>query len=170
MSLIAKIEQEQQRKHTSFRPGDHVKVHVRIKEGDKERIQIFEGIVLARRNRGAGSAFTVRKLSYGVGVERVFPLHSPAVEKIEVITANKVRRARLFYLRDRVGKKARLKSRDKVELEVVSPLETEPEEPVEDESPELDAKASAEASAPGNEAKKASEAEAPEKDSTPTQE
>ena len=95
-----------------FRPGDHVKVHVRVVEGDKSRIQIFEGDVVSRRS-GAGprATFTVRKTSGGVGVERIFPLYSPIVEKIEVARLGKVRRAKLYYLRDRAGKKARIQER-----------------------------------------------------------
>ena len=89
--------------------GDTVKVHVRIKEGDKSRIQIFEGTVIAKKHGGISETFTVRRLSHGCGVERVFPLHSPVVEKVEVIRSGKVRRAKLYYLRDRVGKAAKVK-------------------------------------------------------------
>ena len=95
-----------------FRPGDTVRVHVRIKEGDKERIQVFEGVDLQRRSAGASSSFIVRKVSYGVGVERIFPLHSPAIAKIEVKARGRVRRARLTYLRDLSGKAARIRERD----------------------------------------------------------
>ncbi len=106
-SVIAKIEQEQVKKDVpDFRVGDSVKVHTRVIEGDKERIQIFAGIVIARKGSGLNQAFTVRKISYGEGVERVFPLHSPKVAKIEVTKAGKVRRARLHYLRGRQGKEA----------------------------------------------------------------
>jgi len=95
-----------------FRPGDRVKVHVRVVEGDKSRIQVFEGDVISRRSGGGLRAtFTVRKTSGGVGVERIFPLHSPIVEKIEVSRLGKVRRAKLYYLRDRAGKKARIQER-----------------------------------------------------------
>ncbi|MGN0592404.1 MAG: 50S ribosomal protein L19 [Ruminococcus sp.] len=89
--------------------GDTVKVHVKIKEGDKSRIQIFEGTVIAKKHGGISETFTVRRLSHGCGVERVFPLHSPVVEKVEVIRSGKVRRAKLYYLRDRVGKAAKVK-------------------------------------------------------------
>ncbi len=89
--------------------GDTVKVHVRIKEGDKSRIQIFEGTVIAKKHGGISETFTVRRLSHGCGVERVFPLHSPVVEKVDVIRKGKVRRAKLYYLRDRVGKAAKVK-------------------------------------------------------------
>jgi len=94
----------------AFRVGDTVRVHTRISEGDKERIQIFEGVVIRRRRGHLSSTFTVRKVSYGVGVERIFPVYSPRIEKIEVVTSGQVRRARLFYLRELQGKAARLKS------------------------------------------------------------
>ncbi|WP_456433302.1 50S ribosomal protein L19 [Thermosulfuriphilus sp.] len=95
-----------------FRPGDTVKVHLRITEGEeKERIQVFQGVVIRKRGSGTGATFTVRKVSYGVGVERTFPLHSPRIEKIEVVQHGKVRRARLYYLRQLSGKKARIKER-----------------------------------------------------------
>ena len=95
-----------------FRPGDRVKVHVRVVEGDKSRIQVFEGDVISRRgSAGLRATFTVRKTSGGVGVERIFPIHSPIVEKIEVSRLGKVRRAKLYYLRDRAGKKARIQER-----------------------------------------------------------
>ena len=93
-----------------FRVGDTVRVHTKISEGDKERIQIFEGVVIRRKRGHASTTFTVRKMSYGVGVERIFPLYSPRIDKIEVITSGKVKRARLFYLRELQGKAARLKS------------------------------------------------------------
>jgi large subunit ribosomal protein L19 len=95
-----------------FKVGDTVKVHIKIKEGNRERIQIFEGFVLKRQNGGIGETFTVRKISSGVGVEKTFTIHSPLVEKIEVIKHGKVRRARLHYMRQRTGKSARIKSRD----------------------------------------------------------
>ena len=94
-----------------FGPGDTVKVHHRVVEGDKERIQIFEGVVIGRRGSRTNASFTVRKVSYGIGVERVFPLHSPNIEKIEVTRAGKVRRAKLYYLRGRRGKAARIKEK-----------------------------------------------------------
>ena len=92
-----------------FEVGDTVKVHVLIKEGDKSRIQVFEGTVIAKKHGGINETFTVRRISYGCGVERVFPLHSPVVEKVEVIRHGKVRRAKLYYLRGRVGKAAKVK-------------------------------------------------------------
>jgi len=94
-----------------FRPGDTVRVHVRIREGDKERIQVFEGLVISRKRAGIASSFTVRKISYGVGVERIFPYHSPLVAKVEVKSRGKVRRSRLFYLRALRGKAARIQTR-----------------------------------------------------------
>ncbi len=96
----------------AFGVGDTVKVHVKIKEGNRERIQIFEGFVLKRQNGGIGETFTVRRIASGVGVEKTFPLHSPLVEKIEVVRHGKVRRARLHYMRQRTGKSAKIKSRD----------------------------------------------------------
>ena len=91
--------------------GDTVRVHVKIKEGSRERIQIFEGTVIAKKHGGIDESITVRRISYGVGVEKVFPLHAPAVEKIELVRKGKVRRAKLYYLRDRVGKGAKLKEK-----------------------------------------------------------
>ncbi len=100
--------------------GDTVRVGVLIKEGEKEREQAFEGVVIARTHNGARAAFTVRKVSYGVGVERVFPLHTPRIEKVEVIARGRVRRARLFYLRDLAGKAARIKERSGIQAAVVA--------------------------------------------------
>lgn len=94
-----------------FRAGDTVKVHVRVVEAGRERTQVFEGVVLARNGSGARASFTVRKISFGVGVERVFPLHAPIIDRIEVTRRGHVRRAKLYYLRDRVGKSARIKER-----------------------------------------------------------
>jgi len=94
-----------------FRPGDTVKVHVRVVEGNRERIQIFQGVVMRRQGSGARETFSVRKVSFGVGVERTFPVHSPILAKIEVVSEGDVRRAKLYYLRDRVGKAAKIKER-----------------------------------------------------------
>lgn len=94
-----------------FGPGDRVRVHYRVVEGDKERIQVFEGVVIARRGSGVRETFTVRKISFGVGVERIFPVHSPMIAKIEVASRGDVRRAKLYYLRGRVGKKAKIKEK-----------------------------------------------------------
>ena len=110
MKRIAQIEKTYLRESTpDFRSGDTVKVHVKIKEGDKERIQIFEGIVIGRRGAGLGETFSVRKISSGVGVERNFPLHSPNVAKIELLRSGKVRRNKIYYMRDLTGKSARIK-------------------------------------------------------------
>lgn len=112
-NIIDEIEKEYyQEGIPQFAPGDSVKVHVKVVEGTRERIQIFAGTVIKERGVGLSKTFTVRRLSYGVGVERTFPLHSPKIAKIEIARRGKVRRARLFYLRDRVGKKAKVKSRD----------------------------------------------------------
>ncbi len=94
-----------------FRPGDTVKVHVKVVEGNKTRVQVFQGVVIARSGSGVGETYTVRKVSYGVGVERTFPVHTPIVEKIEVVTRGDVRRAKLYYLRDLRGKKAKIRER-----------------------------------------------------------
>ena len=108
--IIKKIEDAQLKdKVDEFRVGDTVKVHAKVKEGNRERIQIFEGTVIQRQNGGARETFTVRKTSNGVGVEKTWPLHSPIVDKIDVVRRGKVRRAKLYYLRDRVGKKAKVK-------------------------------------------------------------
>jgi large subunit ribosomal protein L19 len=94
-----------------FAPGDTLKVHVRVVEGNRERVQVFQGVVLRRQGAGVRESFTVRKVSFGVGVERTFPLHSPIIAKIEVVTRGDVRRAKLYYLRDRVGKAAKIKEK-----------------------------------------------------------
>jgi len=109
MNIIQKIESEQLKQDvTAFNVGDTVKVHCRVVEGGKERVQIYAGVVIARGGSGVNAAFTVRKISYGEGVERVFPLHTPLISKIEVTNRGKVRRAKLHYLRGRVGKRALL--------------------------------------------------------------
>jgi large subunit ribosomal protein L19 len=95
----------------AFAPGDTLKVHVRVIEGQKERVQVFQGVVIARAGSGIRETFTVRKVSYGVGVERTFPLHTPTIAKIEVVTRGDVRRAKLYYLRDRIGKAAKVKEK-----------------------------------------------------------
>lgn len=108
--VIRELEKEQLKQDIpAFRPGDTVRVHVKVIEGQRERIQLFEGVVIRRRGTGVSETFTVRKVSYGVGVERTFPLHTPKIDKIEVVRHGKVRRAKLYYLRDRVGKAARIK-------------------------------------------------------------
>ena len=107
--LIEKLAASQARELPPFRPGDTVKVHYRIREGDKERVQVFQGVVIRKSGGGTGATFAVRKRSGGVGVERIFPINSPRIEKLEVISSGRVRRARLYYLRARQGKAARLK-------------------------------------------------------------
>ena len=110
-NVIERFEQLHMRQDTpQFRAGDTLKVHVRIREGEKERVQMFEGTCLYRHNNGLGSTFTVRKLSYGIGVERTFAVHSPRIERIEVVQQGRVRRSRLSYLRDRTGKAARVRA------------------------------------------------------------
>ncbi|MEA4882131.1 MAG: 50S ribosomal protein L19 [Clostridia bacterium] len=110
MNIIDTIEREQMKQNLpDFAPGDTVRVHVRVVEGARERIQVFEGTVIARSGGGACETFTVRKMSSGIGVERIFPVHSPKVDKIEVSRRGSVRRAKLYYLRNRVGKTARIK-------------------------------------------------------------
>jgi large subunit ribosomal protein L19 len=94
-----------------FKTGDTIKVHARIKEGEKERIQVFQGVVIRKRRGQTGATFTVRKVSYGVGVERIFPLHSPNIDKVEIVTRGKVRRGKLYYLRNLRGKAARIKEK-----------------------------------------------------------
>jgi large subunit ribosomal protein L19 len=112
MDAITNIEREQMRLDLpDFRAGDTIRVHSRIKEGDKERIQVFQGVVIRKRKGGLGATFTVRKVSYGVGVERIFPLHSPNIDKIDVVSKGRVRRARLYYMRKLRGKAARIKEK-----------------------------------------------------------
>ena len=115
MDIIKKIEQENMKaEKPEFNVGDTVKVHVRVIEGKRERIQIFEGFVLKRQNGGIGETFTVRRIASGVGVEKTFPIHSPLVEKIEVVKRGKVRRARLHYMRQRTGKSAKIKTKEEM--------------------------------------------------------
>ena len=112
MNVVEMLEMEQMRGDIpGFKPGDTVKVHARIKEGEKERIQVFQGVVIRKRKGMTGATFTVRKVSYGIGVERIFPLHSPNIDKVEVVTRGKVRRSRLYYLRGLRGKAARIKEK-----------------------------------------------------------
>ena len=111
MDLIKELTKSQIKEMPPVEVGDTVKVHVKVKEGARERIQVFEGTVIAKKHGGIEETITVRRVSYGVGVEKVFPIHAPAVEKIEVVRKGKVRRAKLYYLRDRVGKSAKVKER-----------------------------------------------------------
>jgi large subunit ribosomal protein L19 len=109
MSAIELVEKSQLAQRPAMRSGDTVRVHVKVREGDKERIQIFEGVVIGQHRGGTRASFTVRKVSFGQGVERIFPLHSPTIHKVEVVRSAKVRRAKLYYLRDLKGKAARMK-------------------------------------------------------------
>ncbi len=112
MKRVMQLEQRYMKKNIpAFKAGDTLKVHVKIKEGDKERVQLFQGIVMGRHGGGTGATFTVRKMSQGIGVERVFPLHSPNIERIECVKVGSVRRAKLNYLRDLAGKSARIKEK-----------------------------------------------------------
>jgi large subunit ribosomal protein L19 len=111
-ALLTKVTEKNKKVVPEFRPGDTIKVHVRIREGDKERLQVFEGTVLARKNSGLGETVTVRKISFGQGVERIFPVHGPVIDHIDVVRTGKVRRAKLYYLRELRGKAARLKERE----------------------------------------------------------
>ncbi|MBX3289250.1 MAG: 50S ribosomal protein L19 [Acidobacteria bacterium] len=113
MNRLDSVEQTQLRENIpAFQSGDTVKVHVRIKEGNKERIQVFEGVVIARKHGGVRETVTVRKISFGIGVERIFPLHATVIDHIDVVRRGKVRRAKLYYLRELRGKAARIKERD----------------------------------------------------------
>ncbi len=109
--LVQSVENSQLREHPKFSPGDTVVVQVKVREGERERLQAFEGVVIAKRNRGLNSAFTVRKISSGVGVERAFQLHSPIIDSIELKRRGAVRRAKLYYLRERSGKSARIREK-----------------------------------------------------------
>lgn len=134
MNMLQKIENEQLRQDMPpFRSGDTVRIHVKVREGDKERTQIFEGLVIRRHGQGKSATFTVRKVSYGVGVERIFPVESRAVEKLEIKSRGFVRRARLYFLRDLVGKKARLRSKVR-DLAGLVPEEVATANAVEDEA------------------------------------
>src|SRR3981189_2466506 len=132
-SVIATIERAQLRRVPNFSPGDRVKVHFQVIEGARSRVQVFEGVVIKRQGHGARETFTVRKQSFGVGVERMFPLHSPKIERIEIAARGDVRRAKLYYLRDRVGKRARVRERRTTgpEEAVERELLYGPEEPTE---------------------------------------
>lgn len=113
MNIVDKIRNEALRKNIpQFRPGDTLRVYCKIREGEKERVQLFEGVCLKRRRGGADASFTVRKISYGVGVERIFPLNSPQIDRIEIVSSGKVRRSRLYYLRELSGKAARIERRE----------------------------------------------------------
>jgi len=145
-----------------FRPGDTVKVHVRVVEAGRERVQVFQGVVIRRQGGGLQETFTVRKVSFGVGVERTFPVHSPSIAKLEVVTRGKVRRAKLYYLRELRGKKARIRERrvGAEELKAVQAIEAEEGEgSAEPGEPEPGEPEPVEASTDGEEAAEAAEAE-----------
>jgi large subunit ribosomal protein L19 len=111
-AVLNKVIEKNKRPIPAFRIGDTIKVHVKIKEGDKERLQVYEGVLIARHNSGMGETITVRKISFGQGVERIFPIHAPVVDHIDVVRTGKVRQSKLYYLRDLKGKAARLKERE----------------------------------------------------------
>ena len=148
----------------AFRPGDTVKVHVRVVEAGRERVQVFQGVVIRRQNGGLQETFTVRKISFGVGVERTFPLHSPSIAKLEVVTRGRVRRAKLYYLRERKGKKARIRERRIEGDELAAVVAAEAARAALSDIPEADEEAPGaaepEPDAPEDEAADAMEAEA----------
>ena len=130
-TILEKFNKQQEKKIPDIKPGDTIKVHQKIKEGDKERIQIFEGIVIAKKHgKGISATITVRKVVEGVGVERIFPIHSPSIDKIEIIKRGKVRRSKLYYLRTAKGKKAKLKRKD-----FAAAIADEPEPVMKEETP-----------------------------------
>jgi large subunit ribosomal protein L19 len=135
-----------------FRPGDTVKVHVRVVEGNRERVQVFQGVVIRRSGGGARETFTVRKISFGVGVERTFPLHSPSISKLELVQRGRVRRAKLYYLRDLRGKKARIKERriDDAKLAAMEAAAAEAAAEAEDDAAETEAAAASADDAPAD--------------------
>lgn len=148
-----------------FRPGDTVKVHVRVVEGSRERVQVFQGVVIRRQNGGIRETFTVRKISFGVGVERTFPVHSPSIAKLEIVQRGRVRRAKLYYLRDLRGKKARIKERriDDVKLAAMEAVATAAADEAAQEAAEAEAtddaaEAVVEDAAPEGEAEEQAEA------------
>jgi large subunit ribosomal protein L19 len=158
MNPVDIVERETRRRDLPpFRPGDTVRVHVKVSEGEKERTQVFEGVVIRRRRGGASATFTVRKVSYGIGVERIFPVESPVVQKVEIKSRGHVRRSRLYYLRELRGKKARLRSKLRdlsaliSEEEAEGPIQVEEAEEAEAAEPE----AAAEAAEPTEEQEKA---------------
>src|SRR5437867_1143083 len=159
--IIQDLEQRQLRAdRPRFKPGDTVRVHFQVIEGQRRRVQVFEGIVIKRQGAGARETFTVRKQSFGVGVERTFPLHSPKIERIEVTAIGDVNRAKLYYLRGKVGKRARVRAKRGVALPVaVAPAPTEADMPPEDAEPEGLDEVAAETEEPEAEQP---EAEAPE--------
>ena len=167
MDILKSIEHEQlKNKIPELRIGDTVRVHVRIKEGNKERIQVFEGIIIKKQGGGVNATFTVRRISYGVGVEKTFLIHSPMIEKVELVRVGKARRAKLYYLRDRVGKAAKTKEKIGARIEnreIVVKEEVVPGESIAEETVTEEAVAEAVEAAKIEEAKKAEEAAKTEK-------
>ncbi len=167
-SVIDNIERAQLRRVPSFAPGDRIKVHFQVIEGTRSRVQVFEGVVIKRQGHGVRETFTVRKQSFGVGVERTFPVHSPKIERIELAARGDVRRAKLYYLRDRVGKRARVRERRYVgPEETVEPgLLVEPGAAQEPQPTDADGvsaeQAIVQSTSTGDESQGGSEAEAPE--------
>lgn len=164
MDIIKSIEHEQMKnKIPVLNVGDTVKVHVRVKEGNRERIQVFEGIIIKVQGGGVNKTFTVRKTSYGVGVEKTFLIHSPSVEKVEVVRVGKARRAKLFYLRDRLGKSAKTKEKvgARIETKEVTIKEELVEEPEAKEAPVAEEVSAAETVETSAEEVKAEETETP---------
>ena len=159
--VIESLEQRQLRTDLPpFKAGDSVRVHFQVIEGQRRRVQVFEGIVIRRQGAGVRETFTVRKQSFGVGVERTFPLHSPKIERIEVTAIGDVNRAKLYYLRGKVGKRARVRAKRGVALPVMAPPPTEADMPPEDEEPEGLDEVQAEAEEPEAAAEPEAEAEA----------
>ena len=158
--VIDSLEQRQLRKDLPpFKAGDSVRVHLQVIEGQRRRVQVFEGIVIKRQGPGVRETFTVRKQSFGVGVERTFPMHSPKIERIEVIAIGDVNRAKLYYLRGKVGKRARVRAKRGVALPVMETAPTESEMPPEEEAPEAEAEVEKTAEEPGPEPESAVEPE-----------
>ena len=173
-SVIESLERAQLRRVPDFAPGDRVRVHFQVVEGSRRRTQVFEGVVLKRQGHGVRETFTVRKQSFGVGVERTFPVHSPKIERIEIAARGDVRRAKLYYLRERVGKRARVRERRAAGAEEVveggllhvpeEPAPAEGEMPADDEAPrEGEFEAAVEADAEAEKAERETDAAAPEK-------
>jgi large subunit ribosomal protein L19 len=156
--IIDSLERAQLRKIPRFEPGDRVRVYFQVIEGTRRRTQVFEGVVIRRQGSGARETFTVRKLSFGVGVERTFPVHSPKIERIEMRAVGDVSRAKLYYLREKVGKRARVRAKTGVQAELLAQMDVEEPEPqgVDGDEPVAEAHEAAETEAP--------EAEAPEAD------
>jgi len=171
--ILKKVEESQYKKRPNVRVGDTVKLHLKIKEGEKERTQIFEGVVIARKGSGLSSTLTVRKISYGIGVERIVPFHSPLLEKIEIVKRGTVRKSKLYYLRKRVGKKAlkieNVKDVYMVDEEDVVVPETGKAEVMEEDVEEETADAIVEEKEK-EEVKKETKTEAPKKDKTSKEE